>query len=241
MSDDPTCAICGRTILAGERVHGFVEPSGGHSVCELCIDRAERLGWRPEGAPDADPDHRPRERAGWLRDLLGRRTRRAEAPPADPAPVSGAPPAAEPDTGRPSDLPVPAPDPAAPGRRARLPVGPDSVPSPAERAIARFNASEAGRTVFGLSRTLGAPWVSVGAAAGAPHEVRITVAWELSWYQWGVDLADELRPVFQLDKGGEIDELDQPARQWNACLGEEGVIELGRPRAGAGSPSGGQR
>ena len=85
-----------------------------------------------------------------------------------------------------------------------------------ERAIARFNASEAARTVAGLTRTLGEPWVSVGAAAGSPSEMRITVAWELSWYQWGVDLSDELRPVFPLDKGGEIDQLDGSARQWNA-------------------------
>ncbi|HET9184854.1 MAG TPA: hypothetical protein VFN82_01825, partial [Solirubrobacterales bacterium] len=109
MSDDPTCAICGRTILAGERVHGFVDGSSGHSVCELCIDRAERLGWRPEGAAGADPEHRPRERVGWLRELF-RGRRRARARVADPVsaddPAPGLEPAAEPA----SELPAVSPD-----------------------------------------------------------------------------------------------------------------------------------
>ena len=64
----------------------------------------------------------------------------------------------------------------------------------------RFNESRSARTVAGLMRTLGTPRVSVGAAAGSPSEVRITVAWELSWYQWGVDVGDESRPVFELGK-----------------------------------------
>jgi hypothetical protein len=105
------------------------------------------------------------------------------------------------------------------------------VASPQEthaQAIARFNASEAARTVAGLTRTLGEPWVSVGAAAGSPSEMRITVAWELSWYQWGVDLSDELATVFPIDKGGEIDQLDGSARQWNATA-TAGQVVLGAP------------
>jgi hypothetical protein len=100
------------------------------------------------------------------------------------------------------------------------------APTPFERAVARFNSSEAGRTVVGLTRTLGRPWASVGAAAGAPGEVRITVAWELSWYQWGVDVGDERRPVVQIDKGRELDQLDAAARQWNASVAEDGRLSL---------------
>jgi hypothetical protein len=99
-----------------------------------------------------------------------------------------------------------------------------------ERAVARFNASEAARTVAGLTRTLGPPRVSIGAAAGSPSQVRVTVAWELGWYQWCVDLGDELRPVFQLGKGDEIDQLDGSARQWNASAGADGRLALGAPR-----------
>jgi hypothetical protein len=104
--------------------------------------------------------------------------------------------------------------------------------TPFQRAVARFNHSEAGRTVAGLTRTLGTPWASVGASAGAPEEVRVTVAWELSWYQWGVDVGEELRPVFEIGKGSEIDQLDAAAKQWNAAVGEDGRLRLaGEPAA----------
>jgi hypothetical protein len=112
-------------------------------------------------------------------------------------------------------------------RRSRpLPPLQEDPLTPFERAVARFNASEAGRTVIGLSRILGRPSVSVGAAAGGAHEVRITVAWELSWYQWGVDVGDEPRPVFEIAKGGELAQLDAAAQQWNAAVGEDGTLSL---------------
>jgi hypothetical protein len=98
--------------------------------------------------------------------------------------------------------------------------------TPFQRAVVRFNASDAGRTVVRLSRTLGTPRASVGAAAGASDEVRVTVAWELSWYQWGVDVGDETRPVFEIAKGGEVEQLDAAARQWNAIVGPDGLLRL---------------
>jgi hypothetical protein len=135
-------------------------------------------------------------------------------------------------------------DPAAPGAN----VGRRPEPGPSEsprrrlqRAVERFNASEAARTVSGLTRALGQPRVSIGSAAGSSSQVRVTVAWELSWYQWGVDLADQLRPVFQLDKGEEVGQLDGPAREWNAHAGEGGRLALGpapAARAGDGEPVG---
>ena len=121
-------------------------------------------------------------------------------------------------------------DPAGPGANVGRRPEPEMAESQAgrlERAAARFNSSEAARTVAGLMRTLGKPWASIGAAAGSSGEVRITVAWELGWYQWGVDLGDELRAVFQLGKGEEIDQLDGPARQWNASVGDGGRLVLG--------------
>ena len=139
-----------------------------------------------------------------------------------PAPEAPAPPP-------PAAKPKPLPDPAAAGMRPRR-LQPDLSPtSRFERAISRFNAGEAGRTVAGLTRTLGAPSVSVGDSAGAEDEVRITVAWELTWYQWGVDLGDELRPVYELSKGFEVDEIDAAARQWNASA-HDGRIVMVAPR-----------
>ena len=205
---EATCAICGRTILAGERVHGYVAEGEEKSVCELCVAKAERLDWRPAGADEPEPKQ-GRGHEGRLRGLLRRRGRR----PGGPVPA--------------------APDPA-PARRPRPAPSRDAMaPTPFEQAVARFNSSEAGHAVVGLTRTLGLPRASVGAAAGAPDEVRITVAWELSWYQWGVDIADELRPVFELDKGGEVGQLDAAAKQWNAAVGKDGRLRL----AGDPAPS----
>jgi hypothetical protein len=196
------CAICGRSILAGERLHDYSGNDEEHVVCELCVARAERLGWRPAGTDEPERQERGHEGRGRLRGLLRRPGRRPGAPAPPPA----------------------APEPAQPRRPRPLPAA-DSPP-PFERAVARFNSSEAGRAVVGLTRTLGRPRASVGASAGSPDEVRVTVAWELSWYQWGVDIADELRPVFELGKGGEIDQLDAAAKQWNAAVGKDGKLRL---------------
>lgn len=176
---DERCAVCGRTILAGERTRSYISPKEGlRLVCDLCRGRAERLGWVDPAAPGAN---------------VGR----------------------------------PQPEQPAESPRGRL-----------ERAAGRFNASQAARTVAGLVRTLGEPRVSIGGMAGSPSEVRVTVAWDLGWYQWGVDLGDQMRPVFQLGKGDEIGQLDGSAREWNAHAGEDGRIGLGTARAADGEPVG---
>jgi hypothetical protein len=240
-------------------VHSFVSVEGRHDVCPLCAPGAVELGWLPaeqEGAEErlrAEAERKP----GFFAKLFARPEREeAEGieklpPPApdaspratheldterhdveahwaaeDPAPIPASRPKA-----RPADLPAPAPlpDPAGRGMRPRR-LQPDTSPtSRFERAIARFNSSDAGRTAAGLSRTLGAPSVSVGDLAGTADEVRITVAWELTWYQWGVDLGDELRPVYELKKGYEVSEIDAPARQWNASA-HDGRIVMVAPR-----------
>jgi hypothetical protein len=97
-----------------------------------------------------------------------------------------------------------------------------------ELGVELFNGSEAPRMVAGLARTLGEPEVSVGAAAGSSGELRVTVAWELSWYQWGVDLDRGPLGVSLLGKGGEISELDGAARVWNGSISEDGLLHLGR-------------
>jgi hypothetical protein len=98
-----------------------------------------------------------------------------------------------------------------------------------ERAAAGFNSSAAGRTVAGLVRSLGTPSVSIGAMAGAGNQVRVTVAWQLCWYQWGVDLGEEPGSVFALGKGSALSQLDAAARQWNASVAEGGRIVIRAP------------
>ncbi len=96
-----------------------------------------------------------------------------------------------------------------------------------EQAVVRFNESPAGRKVSGLTRSLGRPTVSVGAAAGSANEVRITVAWELCWYQWGVDLGNESRGVLEIARGEDVEQLDRSARHWNAKVGKGGQLLFG--------------
>jgi len=114
-------------------------------------------------------------------------------------------------------------DPAAPGaniRRRQV----DSSNARLEYAVELFNGSQAGRTVVGLARSLGSPRVSVGAAAGSSTQVRITVAWELCWYQWAVDGAGR---VAEIGKGEDVEQLDRSARHWNAGVGKGGQLVFG--------------
>jgi len=107
-----------------------------------------------------------------------------------------------------------------------------SIGSPQARlgqAVQRFNAGAEAKTVAGLTKTLGIPWVAIGASAGSSSVVRITVAWDLTWYQWGIDLRDESKPAFLLAKGFELGQLDGSARQWNATA-VDGKLVLGAPR-----------
>ena len=112
-----------------------------------------------------------------------------------------------------------------PQRREQIYEGGELTPF--ERAAGRFNASEAGQTVAGLVRTLGEPKVSVGALAGVRGGARVTVAWELCWYQWRVDLGAPTVAVRELARGSEIGEIDYAARQWNAAVSAEGRISVG--------------
>lgn len=87
-----------------------------------------------------------------------------------------------------------------------------------------FNGSDAGRLAVGLTRSLGRPTVSVGIAAGSSDEVRITVAWELCWYQWAIDHAGH---VVEIGRGEDVEQLDRSARQWNAGVGNGGQLVFG--------------
>lgn len=231
------CGVCGRTILYGERSRVYLVPEGdSRTVCELCRDRAEQVGWVWELTAGSRPPTPGRKRGGLATLLRGRRRKRVgDDVLAGP---SGAEEVAVVEEERPPDAEEPparrpSPDPAAPGATVgRVQPVERSPRSRLETAIAAFNASAAARTVAGLSRSLGNPWVSVGAAAGSPGEVRVTVAWELSWYQWGVDLNSELLPVRQLDQGHEVDQLDGSARQWNATAAADGSLVLGIAPAG---------
>ena len=95
------------------------------------------------------------------------------------------------------------------------------------RALELFNGSSHSRTIAGIARSLGEPWVSARPAPEAPSEVVIVVAWELSWYRYRVDLGDADDPVGLLDKGEEVGEIDVSDRDWNAAADSDGRLSVG--------------
>lgn len=230
----------GRLFSRAEDEESEAEPAPRHLEShELETERYDvEANWRPEEAEapeeiepvvEAKPPRKRRRLGGLFAGAPSGAPADLPAPDALPVPEperSTPPPA----PGPPADAsPAPLPDPAGRGMRPRR-LQPDLSPANRfERAIARFNGSDAGRTAAGLTRTLGAPSVSVGDLAGEGDIVRVTVAWELTWYQWGVDLGDELRPVFELERGYEVSEIDAAARQWNASA-HDGRIVMVAPR-----------
>ena len=96
-----------------------------------------------------------------------------------------------------------------------------------KRALERFNESEPRQTVAGLTRTLGEPKVAAVTPAQAPQQVRLTVAWGLSWYQWKVEFSGSDAAVSSLRSGKEVGELGPADRAWNARASEDGRLQLG--------------
>ncbi len=86
-----------------------------------------------------------------------------------------------------------------------------------------FNSSEYRRTVEGITRSLGSPQVSIVVLSGVHAEVVITVAWDISWYQYRITL-DSSQPVRLAERGMDLDELDAGFTAWNAALEDNGRV-----------------
>lgn len=254
------CDVCGRTMLRGERTETYVEPSGEErQVCVLCRPRVEHQGWLPKTVAGTRGTARPtgersRRRRFLRRGGAGRRREAPEAPARDleeahhgdplaeemreaEAHVEPEDPAGDEEAAQPDDAERSRRGPLGripmPSRRA--PAGVHAVPTSPEgryrAAVEAFNSSDYSRTVSSISRSLGRPAVSVGALAGSGTDIRITVAWDLSWYQWAVNLADPATPVRRLGQGSEMSELDAPSREWNAHAEEDGRLSYGEEEA----------
>ena len=92
-------------------------------------------------------------------------------------------------------------------------------------AVESFNASQESRKVAGLIRSLGEPQAAV--LPDPPRQLAlVTVAWELSWYQWEVGANGDDHSVREVAKGDEVSELTQEAQSWNASVDEDGKLRL---------------
>ncbi len=93
-----------------------------------------------------------------------------------------------------------------------------------ERALEVFNAGDPPRRVAGVSRSLGAPSVTVRPLEESGSTVAIVVAWELCWYRYEVDLGDEAAGPLLVAQGLELDELPEEDRRANASADERGEL-----------------
>jgi hypothetical protein len=204
-----SCDVCGRTLLRGEQADVFLAGGTRRNVCELCTQRASHEGWIREGLDDATV--RSRAHNGRSRSLLARlRQRRAEAQ-AMHEQIE-----AEPDA-------LPEPLPQEPRSVHAIPTNADMKMA---RALDLFNASAHPRTVAGVGRSLGAPIVAVRPSLTEGSVVTVVVGWELSWYRFEIDLADEAAGPRITAQGTELAELEPADQVPNAAADEHGLLHL---------------
>jgi hypothetical protein len=195
------CAVCERTLLMGERAVSFSPSEGAElvDVCPLCQELAIEAGWIKEGAPTTPTLEGGRRRRRRKRNLVDFLGLTRAS---DEAALAHQ----EPILRRLSD-----------GEVALL------------EAADLFNGSAYRRTVGGIAKSLGDPHASIVPLSGTSGELAVTVAWELSWYQYRVS-PDSAQPVRLERRGHELDELEDGFKDWNAQVEGEGrlVPEIAR-------------
>ena len=86
-----------------------------------------------------------------------------------------------------------------------------------------FNGSQYRRTIGGVAKSLGEPKASIVALSGVNPELVVTVAWDISWYQYRVT-PDSAQPVRLAERGHELYELDERYQGWNARVEADGRL-----------------
>ena len=188
-----TCAICERSLLMGERVVRFAPHAGADLVDVCALCQDEAL------------------ESGWLKEgapttpLVADDRRRRSA--LDLRSIFGGRRAA----GRAGRVGA---DPAPPLRRgarrwSRRPSCSTRASSGARSAASRRASASRRRRSSTLS--------------GVNAELVVTVAWDISWYQYRVT-PDSAQPVRLEERGHELDELDERYTQWNAHVEDGGRL-----------------
>jgi hypothetical protein len=195
-----TCAVCERTLLMGERAVRFA-PDDGAELVDVCPLCQEIA-----------------VEAGWVREGAptsptvdgGRRRRRKR----NLVEILGL-------TRAPEEEALAHQEPIL----RRLSEGEVTLLEAADL----FNGSAYRRTVGGIAKSLGQPQASIVPLSGTSGELAVTVAWELSWYQYRVS-PDSAQPVRLERRGHELHELDEGYKDWNAQIEDEGrlVPEIAR-------------
>jgi hypothetical protein len=233
---DVACDVCERRLLRGEQPDVFLAGGQRRTVCELCAPRAAHEGWLREA--DRHSVSLPPSRSRRGRNLFERlRPQRAPVSARSSRDFAGeglglaSPTEAEGLQAGSYDFlepVVPAPESSS----AALAPLPSEESAPAmtggevkvERALSVFNAGEHPRRVAGVARSLGEPSVAVRPLADTGSVVSIVVAWELSWYQYQVDLGDEAAGAQVAAQGTELAELAEEDRLVNAIADEHGSL-----------------
>ena len=86
-----------------------------------------------------------------------------------------------------------------------------------------FNESAFRRTIAGIARSLGQPKASIVPLSGTSNEVVLSVAWDISWYQYRIT-PDSAQPVRLAERGRDPRELESMFTSWNAKLTQDGRI-----------------
>jgi hypothetical protein len=190
---DRSCAICERTLLMGERAIRF-SPNGGADYVDVCPLCAETA-----------------LEYGWIREGAPttptvQATRRRKGRGLLQVLLGTGP-------------RVPAETVASEPILRRLSEQELSMVEAADL----FNASQYRRTVGGIGKSLGTPRVSVVVLSGVNAEVVVTVAWDISWYQYRVSPESD-NPVRLESRGHDPSELEAAFTDWNAHMDEVGRI-----------------
>ena len=86
-----------------------------------------------------------------------------------------------------------------------------------------FNSSDYRRTVGGIAKSLGEPRASIVPLSGVSGELIVTVAWDISWYQYRVS-PESAQPVRLAERGHEMAQLDAGYQNWNASIEQDGRL-----------------